>query len=64
MQDSFKRSLLKSISWRIIGSSTTLLIAFLLTGSITVAGSIAINQFIANTILYFLHERIWNKIPE
>jgi uncharacterized membrane protein len=27
-----------------------------------VAGSIALVQITANTILYYLHERIWNKV--
>jgi uncharacterized membrane protein len=39
-----------------------ILISFLISGNIAIAGTIAIAQITANTILYFIHERIWNKI--
>jgi uncharacterized membrane protein len=57
-----KRSIVKTISWRVTGSSATFLIAYLLTGNFAVAGVIGITQMISNTILYYFHERIWNKI--
>jgi len=63
LKDSIQRSLVKTITWRLTGSSATFLISFLLTGNFVMAGSIAIIQLISNTILYFVHERIWNKIP-
>ena len=62
LSDTNKRSLVKTISWRITGSFSTFLISFLVTGDLTFAGTIAMIQVTANTILYFLHERIWNKI--
>lgn len=57
-----KRSIVKTVSWRIIGTAAVLVISLAVTGSFALAGSIAITQFITNTILYFFHERIWNKI--
>jgi uncharacterized membrane protein len=60
--DSNKRSLTKTISWRVTGSSATFLIAYLLTGDFAVAGTIGVVQMVSNTILYFVHERAWNKI--
>ena len=62
MSDSPQRSLVKTISWRITGSSATFLISYLISGNLTVAGTIAIIQLTANTILYYIHERMWNKI--
>jgi uncharacterized membrane protein len=56
------RSIVKTISWRITGSSATFAIAYILTGNLAVAGVIGITQMISNTILYYVHERIWNKI--
>lgn len=56
------RSILKTISWRITGSGATFLIAYAMTGNLTVAGIIGITQIISNTILYYIHERIWNSI--
>lgn len=62
MAETAKRSLVKTISWRLIGSTAVLLISFFLTGNFTLAGSIATVQLIVNTLLYFIHERLWNKI--
>ena len=62
MTDSTLRSLAKTVSWRITGSSATFLISYLVSGDLTIAGLIALIQLTANTILYFIHERIWNKI--
>jgi len=60
--DSNKRSLTKTITWRLTGSSATFVISYLILGNITAAGSIALIQLVANTLLYYAHERIWNKI--
>ncbi len=60
--DQPKRSIVKTVSWRITGSSATFLIAYLLTGNFAIAGVIGVTQMITNTILYYAHERVWNKI--
>jgi uncharacterized membrane protein len=60
--DAPRRSLVKTISWRVTGSSATFLIAYLLIGNFAVAGVIGVTQIITNTILYYFHERIWNRI--
>jgi uncharacterized membrane protein len=62
LSDLSKRSLVKTLTWRITGSGATFLIAYLLIGSFALAGIIGITQLVSNTILYYLHERIWNKI--
>lgn len=62
MQDRPIRSLAKTISWRITGSGATFIISYIVSGNFAVAGSIASIQLIANTILYFVHERVWDKI--
>jgi len=60
--DTNARSIVKTISWRITGSTATFLIAYIMTGNFALAGVIGIIQLISNTILYYIHERIWNKI--
>ena len=62
MRDSNKRSLLKTLTWRITGSTSTFTIAYLLTGSIGLSSGIAFVQMIVNTILYWIHERVWSRI--
>jgi uncharacterized membrane protein len=62
MKETSLRSLAKTISWRLTGSSATFLISYLISHNLSVAGTIAIVQLTANTILYYIHERVWNRI--
>lgn len=62
MSDTNLRSLVKTISWRITGSAATFIVAYLISSNIAVSGTIALVQLVVNTVLYYLHERIWNKI--
>lgn len=62
MTDTPKRSLVKTITWRITGSGATFGISYLISGNFIVAGSIASIQLVTNTILYFVHERVWDRI--
>ena len=56
------RSIAKAISWRVIGTLDTLLISYLLTREVAIAASIASVDFVTKMVLYFFHERAWNKI--
>lgn len=56
------RSIVKAISWRAIGTVDTMLISFLITGNIKFAISIGGVELFTKMFLYYLHERIWNKI--
>jgi uncharacterized membrane protein len=60
--DTSTRSLIKTISWRVTGSGATFGIGYLISKDYVIAGSIAGIQLVANTILYYMHERVWNKI--
>jgi len=54
-----RRHIAKTITWRIIASTDTLLIAWVITGSWKIGGGIAIIEVITKMILYYLHERAW-----
>lgn len=56
------RSLFKSISWRITGTLDTMLISYIITGSFKTAASIGTVEVFTKMLLYFIHERIWNRI--
>lgn len=57
-----KRSIVKAISWRTLGTLDTMLISFIVTGSPLAAVSIGAFELITKTALYYFHERAWNKI--
>lgn len=56
------RSVVKAISWRVVGTLDTLIISYMLIGEIVLATSIATVDFVTKMILYFFHERLWNRI--
>ncbi|AYN66836.1 DUF2061 domain-containing protein [Euzebyella marina] len=60
--ESPKRSIVKSISWRIVGTIDTIIISWIVTGTLTLAFSIGLIELVTKMVLYFFHERIWNKI--
>ena len=61
-EENINRSILKTISWRIIGTLDTLVITYFITGTIKMALSIGFIEFFSKMLLYFFHERAWNKI--
>ena len=58
---SYKRHILKTISWRILGTIDTILLSWLITGSWKLGLSIGGVEVITKMVLYFLHERAWYK---
>ena len=56
------RSLLKSVSWRILGTIDTIIISYLITDTLEFALRIGFVELLTKMGLYFLHERLWNKI--
>ncbi|PKD15815.1 hypothetical protein APR41_11015 [Salegentibacter salinarum] len=56
------RSILKTVSWRIVGTIDTIVISWLLTGEIETALAIGSVELVTKMILYFGHERLWNMI--
>ncbi len=56
------RSVVKSISWRIIGTLDTILISWVVTGTLKLAFSIGLIELVTKMLLYFVHERLWNGI--
>ncbi|MBD3637473.1 MAG: DUF2061 domain-containing protein [Crocinitomicaceae bacterium] len=59
--DSTVKSILKTISWRVVGTLDTMCIAYILTGEIGMALSIGSVEVFTKMVLYYLHERVWNK---
>lgn len=62
-KESHLRSLLKGITWRIVGTIDTMLISWFITGSIAFALSIGGIEVISKFVLYYGHERLWQLIP-
>ncbi|MDG1541625.1 MAG: DUF2061 domain-containing protein [Candidatus Thalassarchaeaceae archaeon] len=57
-----KRSLVKTLSWRAIATTDTIIIARIITGSWTVGFGIAGIEVLTKMVLYYLHERGWSAL--
>ena len=55
------RDLLKTGSFAILHFVVGFTIAYLLTGSIAIASGIALLEPMANTVVFFFHERVWRR---
>lgn len=57
------RSILKGLTWRILATSTTGVIAYFVTGSIKPALAIGSVEFVSKFVIYYFHERAWQSLP-
>ena len=56
------RSLVKTLTWRVLATTDTFLIAWLITGHIDWAAGIAGIEVITKMFLYYGHERFWANV--
>jgi len=56
------RSIAKAVSYRILGSATTGLIVFVLTGKGGLSVGVSFLDVVLKIVAYFIHERIWDRI--
>ena len=61
-EDLKKRTIAKTLTWRVTASFITFIIAWILTGDLLIGVSIGSIEAIAKIFLYYFHERIWNNI--
>ena len=56
------RSVAKAISWRVIATLDTILIAYLLTGDLRAATAIGTAEIATKFFIYLAHERLWARV--
>jgi len=66
-KESHLRSVIKGVSWRIIATSDTILVVLIITclfGECSIGNALKIGaiEFVIKLFIYYLHERIWQKI--
>jgi uncharacterized membrane protein len=62
MNDTPTRSLAKAVTWRMTGTIDTFVISWLITGELLLASGIAVTEILTKIVLFWLHERAWNRI--
>ncbi|MGB5653752.1 MAG: DUF2061 domain-containing protein [Robiginitalea sp.] len=60
--ESQKRHILKTLSWRAIGTLDTIILSWIITGNPLTGLKIGSVEVITKMILYYLHERTWYNI--
>jgi uncharacterized membrane protein len=61
---SYKRHILKTVTWRLVGTIDTMLLSWFVTGSWKMGMTIGGIEVITKMVLYFLHERAWYKLSK
>ena len=56
------RHLFKTFSWRTVGSLTTLIVTWIVTGNPLTGFKIGILETLTKMILYYLHEKMWYRL--
>lgn len=60
--ESRSRSLLKGLTWRVVATLTTIVIAWAITGDVDTAIQIGFIEVFAKIAIYYVHERAWLHI--
>jgi len=58
---SWKRHAAKTMTWRIVATTTTVLIVGIATGEWAIAGGVGAVDAAVKMVLYYLHERVWYR---
>ncbi len=58
-----RRSIVKATTWRVLATVDTVILSLIFTGSLKAALSIGGLEILTKIIWYYVHERLWNRIP-
>ena len=62
MEEKKLRSIVKTLSWRLVATLTTMILIFIFTGEMLIAVGVGVFEVITKLIFYYYPERIWNNI--
>ena len=57
------RSIVKALTWQALGLVTMTALAYVATGDLSSAGSLALGAAATSLVFFFVHERVWAIIP-
>jgi len=56
------RSIIKSISWRVLATLVTMSLVYIFFRRLDLAAAVGGLEVVIKMLIYFIHERVWNKI--
>jgi len=60
--ESRKRHIGKTVTWRMVGTLDTMILAWIISGNPLTGLKIGISEVITKMVFYYIHERIWYRI--
>jgi len=57
-----KRHIAKTITWRLLATATTIVLAWIISGDPMIGLKVGGWEFFIKMLLYYLHERVWFKL--
>jgi adenylylsulfate kinase len=61
-KESKARSIVKTISWRVLATITTITLVYIFIGDTTIAFTVGGIEVFLKMLVYFIHERVWDKL--
>ncbi len=61
-KETHTRSIVKTVSWRILATLTTVTLVYVFIGDVSIALSVGGIEIFLKMLVYFVHERVWDKI--
>ena len=61
-QERHVRSVVKALTWKLVATLMAFVVSYLYTKNVDIATNTAVTMFVAGIIVYYLHERLWNRI--
>ena len=62
MTESRRRSIAKTLSWRMVATVITVSVAWVVTGTLKVAAAVGIADTVIKLAAYYAHERAWDRV--
>jgi len=57
-----KRHIAKTITWRLVATGTTIILAWIISGDPMIGLQVGGWEFVIKMLLYYVHERVWYKV--
>ena len=56
---SHKKTLIKTVSWRAVGTIDTFFVTWFITGDVSLGAEVGAVGILTKSFLYYIHERVW-----
>ena len=60
--ENHKRSIIKTLTWRVLATVITTLVVYVFTREVVLAAGVGFADAMIKIFAYYSHERLWNRI--